>query len=128
MNKILSALALCALLGACAAPTEPYRVTAVASEKVSDAKFAKDDAACKAKTRAVTDQEAANGQLDVQNDFDRLYADCMLDKGYAVEELRRRMAYYGPYYGPGPWGPYWGPGPYWGTGFYYGAGWGYGRW
>ncbi len=123
MNRILSSLALCALLGACAAPTEPYRVTAVANEKVSDAKFARDDAACKAKTRAVTDPQAANGQLDVQNDFDRLYADCMLDKGYEVEELRRRAVYYGPYYGPGPWGPYWGA-----PGFYYGAGWGFRRW
>jgi hypothetical protein len=121
--KTLAPLALCALLGACAAPTEPYRVTAVANDKVSDAAFARDAAACKANARAVTDAEFAAGNLDVQKHFDHLYGDCMMAKGYDVDVMRRHYAYYdyGPYY---PYGPYYGPGPYWGTGFYYGGGWG----
>jgi hypothetical protein len=118
--KILAPLTLCALLGACAAPTGPYHVSAVADEKVSDKRFAADDSACKAKTRAVTDAEAAAGQLDVQSHFDKLYGDCMLTKGYDLDVVRRHYAYYGPYY--------YGPGPYWGGGFYYGGGWGYRHW
>jgi hypothetical protein len=124
--KILAPLALCALLCACASvpPTEPRRVSAVAGEKVSDAAFARDDSACKAKAKPVTDAEAAVGQGDLQRHFDQLYGDCMLHKGYDVEEVRRRHVFYGPWYGPygpGPYGPY---GPYWGPGFYYGVGWG----
>jgi hypothetical protein len=122
--KILAPFGLCVLLGACASvpPTEPRRVNAIVGEKVSDAAFARDDSACKAKAKSVTDAEAAAGQGDLQRHFDQLYGDCMLNKGYDVEEVRRRHVFYGPYYGPGPYGPY---GPYWGPGFYYGGGWGF---
>ncbi len=122
-SRLLFPLGLCALLGACATvpPTEPHRVTAIAGEKVSDKNFARDDAACKANARSVTDAEAAanQGQSSVQAHFDHLYADCMGGKGYDIEEMRRHVGYY---YGPGPY--YYGPGPYWGPGFYYGGGWG----
>ncbi|MBB4197918.1 hypothetical protein GGD83_001711 [Rhodoblastus sphagnicola] len=124
-KKILSSLALCALLGACASvpPTEPRHVSAVAGAKVSDAAFARDDSSCKAKAKSVTDAEAAAGQGDLQSHFDQLYGDCMLNKGYDVEEVRRRHVFYGPYYGPGPYyDPFWGP-----PGAYYGVGFGFHR-
>ncbi|PPQ37959.1 hypothetical protein SAMN06265338_10327 [Rhodoblastus acidophilus] len=122
-QKIAASLALCALLGACASvpPTEPHRVSALADEKVSAAKFGRDDSVCKAKAKSVTDAEAAAGQGDLQRHFDQLYGDCMLNKGYDVEEVRRRHVFYGAYYGPG-YDPFWGP-----PGMYYGVGWGFHR-
>ncbi len=56
-------LALCLALGACAAPTGPS-VVAVAPEGVTDANFARDAAACRARAQGVTDAEAANGSLE----------------------------------------------------------------
>ena len=113
-------LALCLTLGACAAPTGPS-VVAIAPEGVTDANFARDAATCRARAQGVTDVEAANGALLLQDRYDSLYADCMANKGYNVEAHR--------YYGPGPYaygpGPFYGPGPYvGGVGFYYGGGWG----
>jgi hypothetical protein len=125
MTARFVSLGLCALLGACASvpPTEPRRVEAIAGEKVSDAAFARDTSACKAKAKSVTDAEAAAGQSGLQRHFDALYGDCMLTRGYDLAEVRRRHAFYGPgFYGPYPYGD-----PYWGPGFYYGVGWGFHR-
>ena len=130
-SRLFVPLGLCLMLGACASapPTEP-RVTAIAGDKVSDKTFAKDDAACRARTKAVTDQEAAAGQTRMQARYDQLYADCMMGKGYDIEAVRH--SYYGPYYGPGYfgpgyYGPYGGPGVYAPYGGFYG-GWGGRRW
>ena len=114
-------LALCLALGACAAPTGPS-VVAVAPEGVTDANFSRDAAACRSRAQVVTDAEAANGALGLQDHYDSIYADCMANKGYNVEAHPRY--YGGPYaYGPGPYA--YGPGPYvGGVGFYYGGGWG----
>src|SRR5271157_4116339 len=94
-------LALCLALGACAAPTGPS-VVAVTPASVTDANFARDAATCRAKAQAVTDVEAANGALFLQDHYDSIYGECMANKGYNVEA---RPHYYGPgpyAYGPGP--------------------------
>ena len=123
-------------LGGCAAPTGPS-VIAVAPDNVSDQKSAKDVAACRARTQPVVDKAAANGALDLQHQYNTIYAQCMTGRGYQIEA--RPPRYYGgpgPYYwgsgpnfGPGPnWGPGpdWGPGPFYGPTFSYGVGWGSG--
>jgi|SRR5208282_2301648 len=122
---------LCLALGACAAPTAPS-VTAVAVQNVSDQKFARDDAECRARAQNVTEPLAANGELGLQRRYDSVYAECMTGRGYHIEAPIGPRYYYGPgYYGPGAYttgpAPYWGYGPYWGRGVYYN--WGYGpRW
>ena len=121
-------IALCLALGACAAPTGPS-VVAVAGDNVSDQKFAKDAAVCRARAQPIVDRAAANGDLGLQSRFNSIYAQCMTDRGYQIEAPAPRYYYGpGPYYdGPGSYwgsGPYWGPGPFYGAAFSYGAGWG----
>jgi uncharacterized lipoprotein YajG len=120
-------LAACLALGACAVPPTAPRVTAVATDKTSDKAFARDDAACRAKAQSVTDREAAAGQGGLQAHYDEIYADCMMNKGYDIEAMRRRHYYAGPgsFYAP-----VYGPGPYWGPSYGYGYGYGFGgrRW
>ncbi|WP_294533526.1 hypothetical protein [uncultured Rhodoblastus sp.] len=123
-------IAFCLALGACASiPPSGPSVVAVAGENVSDQKFARDDAECRARAHGGADRAAANGELGLQNLYDSVYAKCMSDRGYQIEgpPVPRYAWRPGPYfYGPGP---YWGPGPFYGPGVavYYGGGWGYGR-
>jgi hypothetical protein len=128
-------VALCLSLGACASvpPTGPT-VTAVAGSRVSDAKFARDDAACRSRAYAATERTAAaGGQFDLQRQYNSIYSDCMLNRGYTISEQVATGYYYGPgsYYGAGSYvygGPVvtygWSGG--WGGGWYGGRPWGYG--
>ena len=113
-------LALCLALGACAAPTGPS-VVAIAPEGVTDANFARDAATCRARAQGVTDVEAANGALLLQDRSIRSMPTAWRTRAI----MSKRTAYYGP--GPYAYGPrpFYGPGPYvGGVGFYYGGGWG----
>lgn len=122
-----ASLALPLALGACAStpPTGPT-VSAVAGSNVSNRKFARDDSACRAKAYAATSRSAAAGQLGLQGQYNSIYSDCMLNRGYEISET---VAHY--YYGPGPYvygaGPYvYGASPYYFGGPYYGWSWGAG--
>lgn len=116
---VFLATGLALVLGACAStpPTGPT-VSAVAGSNVSDQKFARDDAACRTRAYAATSSSAAAGQLGLQDQYNSIYSDCMLNRGYEISERVARYDYGpGPYaYGPGPWA-YGGP-------YYYGWGWG----
>jgi hypothetical protein len=118
----LAPFALCAALGACAAPPPSGpSVSAVAESNVSDQKFARDDSACRLGAQAATAPAAAvGGQFGVQGQYDSVYSDCMLQRGYAVSEHVPRYAY-----GPGI--RFYGPGPYaYGPTRFYSWGWGVG--
>ncbi len=129
-------VALCLSVGACASipPTGPT-VTAIAGSRVSNGKFARDDGACQARAYAATQRSAAaGGQFDLQHQYNSIYSDCMLNRGYTISE-QVVTGYYGgtgPYYaGPGSYaygGPVvtygWSGG--WGGGWYGGRPWGYG--
>jgi hypothetical protein len=123
-------IAMCLALGACASiPPGGPSVVAVAGENVSDQKFARDDDQCRTRARFAADRAAANGELGLQSRYDRVYAQCMSDRGYPIEGPPVPLYSLGPgpyYYGPGP---VWGPGPFYGSGFgvYYGGGWINGR-
>jgi hypothetical protein len=94
-------------LGACASPPPSGpSVSAVAEPHVSDRKFASDASECRARARAATESAAAvAGQLGLQGQYDAVYADCMLARGYAVSER-------GPRFAAGPGVRFYGPGPY----------------
>jgi hypothetical protein len=105
-------IALCLVLGACASPPPAGpSVSAIAAPNVSERKFARDDAACQARAHAGTAQAAAvAGQLGLQGQYDSIYTDCMVDRGYTVSETVARYAYRPGvnFYGPGPYalGPF----------------------
>jgi hypothetical protein len=97
-------LTLILTLGACASPPPSGpSVSAVAEAHVSDRKFASDASECRARARAATESAAAvAGQFGLQGQYDAVYADCMLARGYAVSERGPRFAA-GPgvrFYGP----------------------------
>jgi hypothetical protein len=118
-----AALTLCLALGACSSvpPTGPT-VSAIAGQNVSDQKFARDAGACRARAQAAVDKAAAAGQFGLQDQYNAIYTDCMLNRGYTVSETVVRYysapapAYYGPaFYPAGPtfyygWGGGWGGG------------------
>jgi hypothetical protein len=108
MKQVRLALcgALVSVLAACAAPPPSGPSVAVlAGPKISDEKFARDDSACRARAETSVRQAAAvAGQFGVQGQYDSVYSDCMLPRGYEVSERAPRLAY-GPgvhFYGPGP--------------------------
>lgn len=107
---VLLAIGLALALGACAStpPTGPT-VSAVAGSNVSDQKFARDDAACRARAYSATSRSAAAGQFGLQGQYNSIYSDCMLNRGYEISETVVHYAY-----GPGPY--YYGAGPYYGLG------------
>jgi len=111
--------ALTLALGACAAtqPTGPS-VAALAGPRVSDRQFARDDSACRARAQGATGQAAAaQTSAGLQGQYDSVYSDCMLARGYEVSEGAPRIAP-GPgvnVYGPGPYAD--GPMTYYGWGF-----------
>jgi hypothetical protein len=102
-------------LASCAVPTGPT-VVSIASDNVSDTRFANNAAACRANAQSVVDAAAASGALDLQNQYDQAYARCLGGRGYQIEIPPPPGVYYspGPYWGPGPryypgpsvWGPY----------------------
>ena len=121
-----ASLALPLALGACVStpPTGPT-VSAVAGSNISDRKFARDDSACRARAYAATSRSAAAGQFGLQDQYNSIYSDCMLNRGY---EISQTVVHY--VYGPGPYyygGPYSFGGPYYGWGWGGGVGWG-GAW
>ncbi|WP_374547516.1 hypothetical protein [Rhodoblastus sp.] len=111
--------ALTLALGACAAtqPTGPS-VAALAGPRVSDRQFVRDDSACRARAQGATNQAAAaQTSASLQGQYDSVYSDCMLTRGYEVSEGAPRFA---PdpgvrLYGPGPYAD--GPMTYYGWGF-----------
>ncbi len=113
-----ASMALPLALTACAStpPTGPT-VSAVAGSNVSDRKFARDDSACRARAYAAASRSAAAGQFGLQDQYNSIYSDCMLNRGY---EISQTVVHYA--YGPGAYA--YGPGPYYFGGPYYGFGWG----
>ncbi len=103
-------LALGLALGSCAVPTGPT-VVAVAPENVTDVRFTRDAAACRANAQSAVEAAAANGALGLQDQYDQVYAQCMGGRGYSIEFPPPPRVYYGPgpyFYGPGPYyGGYW---------------------
>ncbi|MCI4678904.1 hypothetical protein K9U39_11170 [Rhodoblastus acidophilus] len=113
------ALALPLALGACAsAPPSGPTVSAIAGPNVSNRKFARDDSACRARAYAATVKAATiAGQFGLQDQYNSVYSNCMLDRGYTISETVTRY-----YYNPGP--GFYGPDPFfYGGPVYYGWGW-----
>ena len=108
----IAPLALCFGLAACAsAPPSGPTVGAIPGPNVSQRTFVHDDSACRARAYGATQQAAAvGGAFGLQGQYNSIYGDCMLDRGYTISE--RVVAGYD--YGPGP--AFVGPGP-----FYYGG-------
>jgi hypothetical protein len=80
--------ALCFALGACdSIPPAGPSMTVVAGPKVTEQKFAGDAVACQERAQA-TAGTAANiaGHLDRQNQYDAVYSDCMLERGYTISQ------------------------------------------
>lgn len=121
-TKSAAVLILCLAIAGCSSspPTGPT-VSAIAGPKVTDQKFARDAAACRARAQSAVDRAAAAGQFGLQDQYNGIYAECMLNRGYDVSETVVR--YVG---APGPY--YFGPAFYpVGPTFYYGWGGGWAR-
>jgi hypothetical protein len=79
----------CLALGACSGvasltPAGPS-MTATSGPSVNEEKFAGDAAACRSRAQNATESAPAD-QLGRQNQYDRVYSDCMLERGNAISQ------------------------------------------